>query len=181
MPKDYYKTLGVDKNATQEEIKKAFRKLAHQYHPDKATGDEAKFKEIGEAYAVLSDSEKRKKYEQFGSAAFDGSSGFSAGGFGQGFCDQRPAQSGGQKVFPFVDRAGLQGRQNVLFCESFPKVLDDDLLRPAGQRPGPDRPEILPLPHIRAEGDHAVSPFLEPADADRGVQSAGISQNHFFI
>lgn len=68
MGKDYYKTLGIDKSATQEEIKKAFRKLAHQHHPDKAGGDESKFKDINEAYQVLGDAEKRKRYDQFGSA-----------------------------------------------------------------------------------------------------------------
>ena len=65
---DYYKTLGVSRNATQEEIKKAFRKLARQHHPD-AGGDEAKFKEINEAYEVLSDEKKRKLYDQFGTAS----------------------------------------------------------------------------------------------------------------
>ncbi len=82
MPKDFYNTLGVSKSASQDEIKVAFRKLAHQYHPDKPTGNEAKFKEINEAYQVVGDPEKRQKYDQFGSAAFDGSSG---GGHGQGF------------------------------------------------------------------------------------------------
>lgn len=74
--KDYYKILGVSKNASADEIKKAYRKLAHQYHPDKSHGDEAKFKEVNEAYQVLSDKEKRAQYDQFGSA-FDGSQGFS--------------------------------------------------------------------------------------------------------
>ena len=67
--KDYYATLGVDKSATEKEIKKAYRKLANQYHPDKNPGDksaEEKFKEINEAYEVLKDPEKRKKYEQLG-------------------------------------------------------------------------------------------------------------------
>ncbi|HNV97451.1 MAG TPA: molecular chaperone DnaJ [bacterium] len=84
MSKDYYKILGVEKNATESDIKKAFSKLAHKYHPDKAGGDEAKFKEINEAYQVLKDKEKRQKYDQFGS---DFSSGFSGGGnpFGGGF------------------------------------------------------------------------------------------------
>ncbi|MCR4314579.1 MAG: molecular chaperone DnaJ [Candidatus Uhrbacteria bacterium] len=82
MAKDYYKTLNLDKGASQDDIKKAFRKLAHQYHPDKAGGDEAKFKEANEAYQVLSDEKKRAQYDQFGSAAFDGSGGF---GGGQGF------------------------------------------------------------------------------------------------
>ncbi|MFN7088257.1 MAG: DnaJ domain-containing protein [Candidatus Paceibacteria bacterium] len=61
---DYYKILGVRKDATQEEIKKAYRKLAHQYHPDKAGGDERKFKEINEAYQVLSDPQKRAQYDR---------------------------------------------------------------------------------------------------------------------
>lgn len=85
MAKDYYKLLGVDKGASQEDIKKAFRKLAHQYHPDKASGDEAKFKEINEAYQVLGDDKKRAQYDRFGSAGpqggFQGFEGF--GGFGQ--------------------------------------------------------------------------------------------------
>lgn len=77
--KDYYEVLGVSKTASEEEIKRAFRKLAKQYHPDvnKEAGAEEKFKEIGEAYAILSDPEKRRQYDQFGHAAFDGgSSGF---------------------------------------------------------------------------------------------------------
>ncbi|HFC47149.1 MAG TPA: J domain-containing protein, partial [Dissulfuribacter thermophilus] len=71
--KDYYKILGVSKDATQEEIKKAFRKLALKYHPDRHKGDkeaEERFKEINEAYAVLSDPEKRRQYDTFGSQEF---------------------------------------------------------------------------------------------------------------
>ncbi len=78
--KDYYEVLGVAKDASDEDIKRAFRKLAKQYHPDvnKEPGAEEKFKEIGEAYAILSDPEKRRQYDQFGHAAFEsGSSGFS--------------------------------------------------------------------------------------------------------
>ena len=82
--RDYYEVLGVSKTATDEEIKKAYRKLAKKYHPDMNPGDkdaEKKFKEASEAYAVLSDKEKRSQYDQFGHAAFDGTGGFGAGGF----------------------------------------------------------------------------------------------------
>lgn len=76
--KDYYKILGVNKDASEDEIKKAFRKLAHAYHPDKSSGDEKKFKEVSEAYTVLSDKSKRQQYDQFGST---GASGFGGAGF----------------------------------------------------------------------------------------------------
>ena len=84
MSKDYYKTLGVEKNASDEEIKRAFRKLAKQYHPDvnKEPGAEEKFKELGEAYAILSDPQKRKTYDQYGSAAFENGGAGGPGGFG---------------------------------------------------------------------------------------------------
>lgn len=84
MAKDYYKILGVEKNASADDLKKAFRGLAHKHHPDKPGGDAEKFKEINEAYQVLGDADKRAKYDQFGSSAFDGSGG---GGnpFGGGF------------------------------------------------------------------------------------------------
>ena len=76
--KDYYKILGVEKNASADEIKKAFKKAAMQHHPDRPGGDEAKFKEINEAYQVLSDAEKRQRYDQFGSD-FEQQGGFSNG------------------------------------------------------------------------------------------------------
>lgn len=78
MGKDYYKILGIPREATSDDIKKAYRKLAHQHHPDKKGGDEAKFKEINEAYQVLSSVEKRSQYDRFG-RVFDGSSGMGGG------------------------------------------------------------------------------------------------------
>ena len=87
--RDYYEVLGVSKGASDSEIKSAYRKLAKKYHPDMNPGDkeaEAKFKEASEAYAVLSDADKRRQYDQFGHAAFDGSAG-GAGGFDFGGMD----------------------------------------------------------------------------------------------
>ncbi|MDR0957064.1 MAG: molecular chaperone DnaJ [Candidatus Nomurabacteria bacterium] len=77
--RDYYEVLGVKKDASADEVKKAFRKLAVKYHPDKG-GDEAKFKEINEAYEVLKDEKKRQRYDQFGHAGVGGASGGSYGG-----------------------------------------------------------------------------------------------------
>jgi len=88
MAKDYYKILGVAKEATDDDIKKAYRRLAHKYHPDKPEGDESKFKEISEAYQILSNKERRAQYDQFGSAFdFGAGGGFRPGanGFGMNF------------------------------------------------------------------------------------------------
>ena len=80
--KDFYKILGIEKNASPEDVKRAYRKLAHQHHPDKKGGDEKKFKEINEAYQILGDVHKRSQYDRFGSAGF----GENAGGqYGSGF------------------------------------------------------------------------------------------------
>lgn len=78
--RDYYEVLGVNKNASDDEIKKAYRKAAIKYHPDKEGGDEAKFKEVNEAYEVLKDSSKRQRYDQFGHAGVGGNSGGAGGG-----------------------------------------------------------------------------------------------------
>jgi len=95
MSQDYYATLGISRSANDADIKKAYRKMAAKFHPDKPTGDEAKFKEISEAYETLSDSEKRNMYDQYGAdyeqraqGGFGGGQG-SQGGFGgaQGYDD----------------------------------------------------------------------------------------------
>ncbi len=111
-----YDVLGVSKNSSDDEIKKAFRKAAHKYHPDKDGGDEAKFKEINEAYQILSNKEKRAQYDQFGQA-FNGASG-SGGGFGsQGFdFSQFKQQSGG---FEFNFGGGGGG-----FSEAFEDMMN---------------------------------------------------------
>lgn len=80
--KDYYEVLGVTKSASKDEIKKAFHKLAHKFHPDKAQGDADKFKELSEAYSILSDDKKRAEYDSYGRVFSDGAS--PGGGFGNG-------------------------------------------------------------------------------------------------
>lgn len=97
MAKDYYQILGVSREATGDDIKKAYRKLAHKYHPDKG-GDEKKFKEINEAYQILSDKEKKGQYDQFGRTS-DGGAGFDpSAGFQWGF-----GRQGGNVDFDFED------------------------------------------------------------------------------
>ncbi len=110
MAKDYYNILGVSKDASPEDIKKAYRKMAHQYHPDKAGGDEAKFKEINEAYQVLGNEEKRQQYDRYGQTFEQASrqGGFGGGTGGFSWEDISRGTSGG----PF---GGGFGRQNVEF------------------------------------------------------------------
>lgn len=109
--RDYYEVLGVDKNASAEDIKKAYRKKAIQYHPDKNPGDkeaEEKFKEAAEAYEVLSDPQKRQRYDQFGHAGVDGAGGF-GGGHGMSMEDifsQFGDIFGGAGGFDFSDLFG---------------------------------------------------------------------------
>ncbi len=106
--KDYYAILGVEKNASDDEIKKAFRRAAHQHHPDKG-GDPAKFKDVNEAYQVLGDKQKRVAYDQFGDAAFS-QGGFGQGGFGQGGYSGFPGGGfGGVNVDDFGDLGDVLG------------------------------------------------------------------------
>lgn len=112
MNKDYYKILGVNKNSSKDEIKKAFYKLAHKHHPDKKDGNEAKFKEVNEAYQVLSDDAKRSKYDQFGSGYENmGQGGYQQGGFG-GFGGFDFSGSQGGQDFDF-------GNLNDIFSDFF--------------------------------------------------------------
>lgn len=127
--RDYYEVLGVRRNSTPEEIKKAFRKLALQFHPDKNPGDkkaEEKFKEISEANDVLSDPEKRKQYDQFGHgfAAFAGAGAGGGGPFGGGFEDQ---------TFSGFGSAGPESFQDI-FGDIFGDAFRD--IRQRASRPG---------------------------------------------
>ncbi len=119
MAKNYYDILGVSKNASEEEIKKAFRKLAHKYHPDKSGGNEKKFKEINEAYQVLSDPEKRKQYDRFGqtfeqTGANSGFQGFEGFGDFAGFTDAFSGEGRGGVEFDLGDIfSNFFGRQKT--------------------------------------------------------------------
>src|SRR6185369_6555760 len=104
MAKNYYDILGVDKKASKDDVKKAFRKLAQKHHPDKG-GDEAKFKEITEAYSTLSDDRKRKEYDSYG----------------RSFAGGAPGGQGGGNPFGGFDFSGFQQGdfQNVDFGDMF--------------------------------------------------------------
>src|SRR3989338_8023989 len=104
--KDYYNLLGVEKSATKDDIKKAFYKLASKYHPDKKGGDEKRFKEINEAYQVLSDEKKRREYDTYGQT-FSGA-GPQAGGFG-GFGGGFDASDFANMQFDFGDLGDVFG------------------------------------------------------------------------
>jgi molecular chaperone DnaJ len=108
MAKDYYDILGISKGASDDEIKRSYRKLAQKYHPDKSGGDEAKFKEINQAYEVLSDKKKRSQYDQYGSTFEQAGAG--AGGFGgfdfSGFADAFSGNQGGGFKFEFGQDEG---------------------------------------------------------------------------
>jgi len=118
MSKDYYNILGVSRTATKDEIKRAYRRLAHQYHPDKNGGDDRKFKEINEAYQILGNDQKRQQYDQFGDVFSSYAQGFGGqAGFGQG--------ANSEDMFKGFNFRG--GR--VFDWEDFSDVFDDVLFR----------------------------------------------------
>jgi molecular chaperone DnaJ len=102
MNKDYYKILGLEKGATKEDVKKAFRKMASKYHPDKQGGDEEKYKEVTEAYAVLGDDKKKAEYDTYGQA-FNNAGGPGYGGFNWGDFQQQSGFNGGGFEFDLND------------------------------------------------------------------------------
>jgi len=135
--RDYYEVLGLSKGASEDEIKKAYRQLAKKYHPDMNPGDkdaEAKFKEVNEAYAVLSDPDKKAKYDQYGHAAFDPSSGFGGaadfGDFGFDISDIFSSFFGGSASSSSRRRGAVRGedvsvRVNLTFEEAVFGVKKD--------------------------------------------------------
>jgi len=101
--KDFYEVLGIAREASDDEIKKAYRKLAHKYHPDKRDGDESKFKEVNEAYQTLSDQDKRSQYDQFGQTFDQSGGGFDGYGGASGFSGGSPFGQAGGASFEDID------------------------------------------------------------------------------
>lgn len=119
MANNYYETLGVEKNASADEIKKAYRKLAHKYHPDKGAGNEPKFKEVNEAYQVLSDNEKKSQYDQYGQTFEDAQrngQGHPGGGFGGA---GGPFGAGGFDFSGFGGQGGVEFDLGDIFGDLF--------------------------------------------------------------
>ena len=126
--RDYYEVLGIPKNASEQDIKKAYRSMAKKYHPDRNKDNpeaEAKFKEVQEANEVLSDPQKRAAYDQYGHAAFE-NGGAGAGGFGgQGFGGQSFGGAGG---FDFEDLGDIFGSFGSFLVEEVNKVKDQEYI-----------------------------------------------------
>ncbi|HLC99760.1 MAG TPA: molecular chaperone DnaJ [Patescibacteria group bacterium] len=112
MAKDYYEILGIPKTANEQEIKRAYRKLAHEHHPDKAGGDPEKFKELNHAYEVLSDPKKRQQYDQFGSS-FEGAPGAPGGAGGFQWGDFAQGASGGRNPFEGFGAGGFENISDI--------------------------------------------------------------------
>ena len=164
--RDYYEVLGVTKSATDEELKKAYRQQAKKYHPDLNPGDavaEAKFKEVNEAYAVLSDSQKRAQYDRFGHQAVDGSGGFGGGGgyysaqdidlgdifssfFGGGFGGSSRTRNGPHKGANLKYGMSLTFMEAAFGCERDITITKEDICpdcKGSGAQPG-TVPETCP-------------------------------------
>lgn len=135
MAKDYYKILNVARNASKDEVKKAYRKLAHKFHPDKG-GDEKRFKEINEAYQILSDERKRSQYDQFGTA-FDQAGGSQQGGF---------EWPGGFRMDFGGGHADSRGFADFDFSDMFEDMFSGGGRRKAGSERGRDLRVALEIP-----------------------------------
>jgi molecular chaperone DnaJ len=169
--RDYYEVLGLQKGASDEEIKKAYRKLAKQYHPDLHPGDKAceeQFKEVGEAYEVLSDPDKKARYDQYGHAAFDPNAGFGGGGFGGfgdfgdlgdilgnifgggfGFGGGTQRRNAPQKGESIRVRLSISFEEAAFGCKkdlNIPRIEDCEACKGSGSKPG-TTPETCPDCH----------------------------------
>jgi molecular chaperone DnaJ len=168
---DYYEILGVARNATKDDIKKAYRKLAHKYHPDKSSGDDKKFKELSEAYEVLYNDKKRAEYDTYGKT-FAGGAGAGANGYGQGFdgfdFGDFASKNGQEFEFDFGDlfenffsgqggraSAGRRTKRGADIAVDFPVVLNNSSSIFFKSDPPPD--STMPLFIISAANSGGVS------------------------
>lgn len=161
MAKDYYEVLGVSKGATQDEIKKAYRKLALEHHPDRHGGDDGKFKQINEAYQVLSDPQKRSQYDTFGSAGYDGSR---AGGGFSGFGGQTGGYDFGgfsDSGFEFSFGGGLGDIFGDFFSSAFSTVQAQIEITPS---------QAVLGDHLKVEVSGEKIDFEIPAGTQDGAQ-----------
>ncbi|MCC7358011.1 MAG: J domain-containing protein [Anaerolineales bacterium] len=152
--KDYYQTLGVKRDASEKDIKSAFRKLARQLHPDVNPGDKAaeeKFKSVNEAYEVLSDAEKRKKYDAFG-ADWERyqQAGGQPGGFDFSQWAAQPGATGSARYATPDDLADLFGGEDGAYSDFFSTLFGGGPARSRGPRRGPDYEHPLPISFVEA-------------------------------
>ena len=175
MAKDYYQILGMPRNASEEEIKKAYRKLAMQYHPDKNPGNEKwaneKFKEINEAYGILGDPEKRRQYDQFGTVGNIGDifgspftrttfedmmKDFGGAGLGFDFLDDIFGDSLKGRDFSFKRFSGGFGGPRGMRFETFPGGINLDEIFGQAQRPQDIRYELTITPQEALQGTKKI-------------------------
>lgn len=162
MPRDYYEVLGVPRTASADEIKKAFRKKAHQLHPDKSGGDAEKFKELNEAHQTLSDSQKRVNYDQFGHAG----SRFNTSGFGHG--SPFGAAGGPNAQFDFGDLGDLGDLFGNIFGSSRGRA------KPRGRQRGRDMEMAVNIDLLEAyQGVSRTMQFRTAVPCDRCSGSGG--------
>src|SRR5436305_3127710 len=165
--KDYYNTLGVKRNASEKEIKSAFRKLARKHHPDVNPNDkesEARFKEVSEAYEVLSDAEKRKKYDQFGAdfehyqQAQGSPGGFDFSKYAQGF------DGSGGPTYTYTSTSGVGGMDDSGFSDFFDMLFGQSAGRGAATRnPYYSGGRMSTVPRKGEDYEHDIDVTLEEA------------------
>lgn len=174
MPKSYYDILGVSKSASADEIKRAYRKKAHEFHPDKGTGNEEKFKEANEAYQVLSDASKRQQYDQFGTTAEEASRSGRGGGFG-GFSGQ------GYNPFEGFSGAGFggmgQGGMEFDLGDIFSDLFGGGRHKQSRRRRGVDLEMPLQITFEEAFFGVTKTVTLEKSDACQSCGGTGAENN----
>ncbi len=162
--KDYYKILGVSEKATEDEIKRKYRELAHQHHPDRAGGDEKRFKEINEAYQTLSDKNKRSQYDMMRQYGFSGNAG--QGGFG----------SGSVGFDPFSSGFGFSGSLDDLLRDFFVGMGGGGIHFDTGRR---TRTQVRPTYRFTYQGPHGINLHIDVENASDVTQKMKQAMDEF--